>query len=124
MPKSPIFPEDSSLGVPGPFAGEFFIPSIFSPFMIPDDPPPLPGPELPPGPGPGPGPPGPGPPPLGPPGPIEPILPSDVLHMSPDIVEAGFIIVYILSPEDVFESCGLGMIGVLAPGGGPPGGPP
>ena len=46
------------------------------------------------------------------------------LLLTPDIVEAGFIMVYILSPDDVLESCGLGMIGVLAPGGGPPGGPP
>ena len=47
-----------------------------------------------------------------------------LMLLTPDMVEAGFIIVYILSPEDVLESCGLGMIGVLAPGGGPPGGPP
>lgn len=85
-----MFPSPS-LGVPGPFAGEFFI-SIFSPLIMPPDPdaPLLLG-----------GPPGvPEPPGGGPPGPIEPILPSEVLHMSPDIVEAGFIIVYMLSPKD------------------------
>ena len=46
------------------------------------------------------------------------------VKLTPDIVEEGFIMVYMLSPDEVFESCGLGMIGVLAPGGGPPGGPP
>ena len=46
--------------------------------------------------------------------------------LTPDIADVGFIIGYILSPDDVFESCGLGMIGVLepGPGGPPPGGPP
>lgn len=97
MPKSPMFPEESSRGVPGPFAGEFFI-SIVSPLIMPPlELGPFP-PLLPPGP-PGPG--GPGP---GPPGPMDPMLPSEVLHMSPDMVEAGFIMVYILSPEDVLES--------------------
>jgi hypothetical protein len=45
--------------------------------------------------------------------------------LTPDIADVGFIIGYI-SPDDVFESCGLGMIGVLepGPGGPPPGGPP
>ena len=46
------------------------------------------------------------------------------MKLTPDIVEEGFIMVYMLSPDEVFESCGLGIIGVLAPGGGPPGGPP
>ena len=36
--------------------------------------------------------------------------------LTPDIADVGFIIGYILSPDDVFESCGLGMIGVLEPG--------
>ena len=47
-------------------------------------------------------------------------------ELTPDIADVGFIIGYILSPDDVFESCGLGMIGVLepGPGGPPPGGPP
>ena len=91
--------------------------------MIPEGPPgPLPLPGAPGPPGPGPDPPGPGP--LGPgPGPMEPIEPSEVLHMSPDMVDDGFIMVYMLSPDEVLESCGLGIIGVLAPGGGPPGGP-
>ena len=120
IPGSPIPIPMSSRGVPGPFAGELFI-SILSPFIILPDPPLLP-PFPPPGPPPDPGPPG--GPPLGPPGPIEPMLPSEVLHISPDIVEAGFIIVYIDSPDDVFESWGLGIMGVLDPGGGPPGGPP
>ena len=46
--------------------------------------------------------------------------------LTPDIADVGFIIGYILSPDDVFESCGLGIIGVLepGPGGPPPGGPP
>ena len=119
-----MFPEESSLGVPGPLPGELFI-SIFSPLIILLDPPLLPLPLG--GPG-GPPPPGPDPPllgpPLGPPGPpMEPMLPSDVGHRSPDIVEAGFIMVYILSPEEVLESWGLGIMGVLDPGGGP-GGPP
>ena len=82
--------------------------------------PPLFPPLLPPGPAPG-GPEPPGGPPLGP---KDPILPSELLQMSPDMVEAGFIMVYMLSPDDVFESWGLGIMGVLDPGGGPPGGPP
>ena len=49
-----------------------------------------------------------------------------LFDLTPDIADVGFIIGYILSPDDVFESCGLGMIGVLepGPGGPPPGGPP
>ena len=115
----PIFPEESSRGVPGPFAGELFI-SILSPFIMLLLDPPLFPPLLPPGPDPG-GPAPPGGPPLGP---KDPILPSELLQMSPDMVEAGFIMVYMLSPDDVFESWGLGIMGVLDPGGGPPGGPP
>ena len=49
-----------------------------------------------------------------------------LIQLTPDIADVGFIIGYMLSPDDVFESCGLGMIGVLepGPGGPPPGGPP
>ena len=48
------------------------------------------------------------------------------MELTPDIADVGFIIGYMLSPDEVFESCGLGMIGVLepGPGGPPPGGPP
>ena len=96
----PIFPDESSRGVPGPFAGELFI-SILSPFIMLLPFPPLLPPLLPPGPGPPGGPEPPGGPPFGP---NDPILPSELLQMSPDMVEAGFIMVYMLSPDDVFES--------------------
>jgi hypothetical protein len=101
MLKSPMTAE-SSRGVPGSCPGEVFITSIESPTMGP----PLGGP---------PGPLLPGPGPMGP-------IPSP--HMSPDIED--FIIGYIPSPGELFESCGLGMMGVFGPGpceGGQPIGP-